>query len=91
MSAPHRVRRRVGLPVTSGTDRNVLLSYTGPVRPQACLTLLVMLLGAGTAPAEPAPHPWGIEKFLTRYGMWEGCKKGARVRPLHRTAQESMP
>ncbi len=58
----------------------MLLSYTGPVRPQACLALLVIVLGAGTAPAEPAPHPWGIGKFLTRYGMWEGCKKGARVR-----------
>lgn len=47
------------------------------MRQRACLACLCVALSAGAA---PAPHPWGVEKFLTVYGMWAGCKKGSRVR-----------
>lgn len=75
------MRRRVGRPVSCGVDdRAALLSYTEAVRRHVCLACLCVALGARAAPAEPAPHPWGVEKFLTHYGMWGGCKKGSRVR-----------
>lgn len=44
------------------------------------MACLCVALTTGAAPAEPAPHPWGVDKFLAEYGMWNGCKKGSKVR-----------